>query len=216
MTRARPAGRPGLLVVGRIAAALSLVLCVVVQWINHDFFPPDVSISQYGIGPRGWVFTLWAAMVALAVLTLQAGGTVHQHHIGNWLAAGSVGLVVMGVVRTDADGLQQSLHARVHMIASIVALVALPIGMALAMSHAKPRWRRTAWVMFGLSALCLVLVLISAGGVATPGLDAQHSWSLWQSVAVTLDMLLLAGFALSSLPSRQDQQRVSAGRPTGS
>ena len=43
MTRARPAGRPGLLVVGRVAAVLSLVLCVVVQWINHDFFPPTTA-----------------------------------------------------------------------------------------------------------------------------------------------------------------------------
>lgn len=208
MRRSRPAGRPELLVIGRVAAALSLVLCVLVQWINHDFFPPDVSVSQYGVGPRGWVFTAWTAMVALAVLALQAGGTVHQHYIANWLAAGGLGLLVMGIVRTDANGLQQSLHARVHMISSIVALVALPIGMALAMSHANPRWRRGSWVIVGLSSLSLVLVLISAAGVATPGLDAQHSWSLWQSVAVTLDMLLLAGFALTSLPVRHDPARA--------
>ena len=61
MSRPRSPGRPLLLVIGRIGAGLSLVLCVLVQWINHDFFPPDVSISQYGIGPRGWVFTLWSA-----------------------------------------------------------------------------------------------------------------------------------------------------------
>lgn len=211
MSRARPAGRPDLLVIGRVAAALSLLLCALVQWLNHDFFPPEVSISQYGIGPRGWVFTLWTAMVALAVLTLQAGGTTSHHPIGNWLAAGSVGLVVMGIVRTDANGLQQSVHARVHMISSIVALIALPIGMALAMSPANSRWRRFSWTIAVLSALCLVLVGISAAGVATPGLDAQHSWSLWQSVAVTLDMLLLAGFALTSFSSRQDHERVPGG-----
>jgi hypothetical protein len=87
-------------------------------------------------------------------------------------------------------------------------LIALPIGMALAMSNAGPRWRTMSWVLVGLSSLCLVMVLVSAVGVATPGLDAQHSWSLWQSVAVTVDMLLLAGFGLTSFPSRQDQQRV--------
>jgi hypothetical protein len=213
MTRARPAGRPELLVIGRTAAALSLVLCVLVQWVNQDFFPPDVSVSQYGVGPRGWVFTVWVATMALAVLTLQAGGTVHEHHFGRWwLVAGSLALVVMGVVRTDADGLQQSLHARVHMVASIVALLTLPLGIALAMTHAKPRWRRFAGVMVGLSTACLVLVLVSAGGVATPGLDSQHSWALWQSVAVTLDMLLLAGFGLSSFPSNQDHRRVAAGK----
>lgn len=197
--------------IGRAAAALSLVLCLLMQWINHDFFPPDVSISQYGVGPYGWIFTLWAATMALAVLALQAGGTVRPHRIGNWLVAGSIGLVVMGVVRTDANGLQQSLHARVHMIASIVALLTLPLGIALAMYHAKPRWRTFAWVMTGLSVLSLVLVLISAGGVATPGLDPQHSWSLWQSVAVTLDMLLLAGFGLSSFPRGRDREREPLG-----
>jgi hypothetical protein len=208
MSRPRSPGRPLLLVIGRIGAGLSLVLCVLVQWINHDFFPPNVSISQYGLGPRGWVFTVWVTMVSLAVLMLQAGGSVDHHRVGNWLVAGSIGLVVMGVVRTDANGLQQSLHARVHMIASIVGLIALPIGMALAMSNAGPRCRTMSWVLVGLSSLCLVMVLVSAAGVATPGLDAQHSWSLWQSVAVTVDMLLLAGFGLTSFPSRQDQQRV--------
>lgn len=209
---ARPAGRPELLLVGRIAAAASLVLCVLVQWVNHDFLPPDISISQYGLGPHGWVFTVWVAMVALAVLTLQAGGTVRHHRVGNWLAAGSVGLLVMGVVRTDGDGLQQSLHARVHMIGSIVALIALPLGMALVMSHASPRWRTGSWILVGLSSLCLILVLISAAGVATPGLDAQRSWSLWQSVAVTSDMVLLAGFGVSSFQSRQQQPRAPAGQ----
>ena len=42
------------------------------------------------------------------------------------------------------------------------------------------------------------MVGVSALGVATPGLDPQHSWALWQSVAATLDMALLAAFALAT------------------
>lgn len=196
--------------VGRVATCASVVLCLLVQYVNHDFFPPDISVSQYGVGPNGWVFTTWAAVVALATLTLVAGGTVHEHYVGSWLAAGGAGLIVMGVVRTDAGGLQQSFHAKVHMSASIVALVALPIGMALATDHGRAWMRRLAWWFVLISAISLVMVLLSAAGVATPGLDSTHSWALWQAVAVTSDMLLLATFALSSLPGHHDEARRDA------
>ncbi|SDP39987.1 Protein of unknown function [Nakamurella panacisegetis] len=199
-----------LLIVGRVAAVASLVLCLLIQYLNHDFFPPDVSVSQYGVGPRGWVFTTWTAVVALAALTLRAGGSMNEHHVGYWLGAGSFGLVLMGIVRTDAGGLQQSFHAKVHMGASILALVALPIGMALAMDHACAWLRRSAWIFVVLGAVALVMVLVSAAGVATPGLDAPHSWAMWQAVAVTLDMLLLAAFAWASLPGNHDEVRRDA------
>lgn len=211
MSRARPANRTDLLVIGRIAAALSLVLCVLLQWLDHDFFPPKVSISQYGIGPHGWIFTLWSALVALAVLALQAGRTVRRRHVSHWLMAGAAGLVVMGNVRTDANGLQQSVHGSVHMLASIVALVALPIGMTLAISPSNSGWRKVSWMIVGLSALSLALVLLSAVGCATAGLDARRSWSLWQSVAVTSDMLLLAVFAVNSSAPRRDLTRAPSG-----
>jgi hypothetical protein len=199
-----------MLVLGRFAAVASLILCVLIQYVNHDFFPPDVSISQYGVGPRGWVFTAWTAVVALAALTLRAGGSMHEHHVGHWLAAGSVGLVVMGIVRTDASGLQQSIHAKVHMGASIVALVALPIGMTLAMDHARIWLRRCSWALLLVGSISLVMVLVSAAGVATPGLDSQHSWALWQSVAVSADMLLLAALAVAGLPGNHDEVRRDA------
>ena len=206
------AARPGgtLLTVGRTAAVAGLVLCLLIQYMNHDWFPPDVSVSQYGVGPRGWVFTTWTAVVALAALTLRAGGHLHEHHVGAWLTTGSIGLVTMGIVRTDAGGMQQSVHAKIHMGASIVALVALPIGMALAMEHARAWLRRTGWWMVLVSGVSLVMVLISAAGIATPGLDSQHSWALWQAVAVTADMILLAAFAWASLPANHDEVRRDA------
>src|SRR4051812_3259594 len=71
--RVRPAD-PGWLTVGRVATAAAIVFCLLLQWINHDWFPPEVSVSQYGIGPRGWVFSTWAALLALSVLALTRGG----------------------------------------------------------------------------------------------------------------------------------------------
>ena len=60
----------GLLTLGRIATLAALVLCVGLQQINHDYFPPNVSISQYGVGPHGWVFTSWSAVTVLASLAI--------------------------------------------------------------------------------------------------------------------------------------------------
>ncbi len=193
------------LLTGRIATAGSLVLCVLLQWVSHDFFPPQISVSQYGIGPRGWVFTLWTAVTALALMALYAGGPSHRRGVGYLLAVGSVGLLVMGVVRTDAGGLQHSWHAKVHMVSSILALVALPFGMAFALHWTRLWWRRLAWALTVVSSAALIMVLVSAFGVASPGLDAPHSWALWQAVAVTLDMILLAMFALGGFNSEPDR-----------
>jgi len=199
-----------LLLAGRIAAALSVLLCLLVQFVNHDFFPPTVSVSQYGLGPRGWVFTCWTAAVTAAVLALGAGGSVRGARY--WLAAGGASLLVMGIVRTDANGLQQSVHARVHMAVSVVALVALPVGMALAMSHASTRWRIASWTLVVSSAVSLILVLISAAGISNLGLAAHRSWALWQSVAITVDMVLLLFLALSSFPSQLERSRKLSSR----
>ena len=197
---------PGWLTVGRVATLAAIVFCLLLQWINHDWFPPEVSVSQYGIGPRGWVFTTWSALLAVSVLALTRGGpdlgVRRTRLVYCWLAAGSAGLVVMGIVRTDAGGAQQSWHARTHMVGSILALLALPVGILLAIGWARVRWRRAAVVCAAVSAVALLLVLAAALGAPTPGMDAQHSWAFWQAVAVTADMLLVGVFALAGLPDR--------------
>lgn len=209
----RPPTRPRArrwLRLGRLATLAAVVSCLLLQWINHDWFPPEISVSQYGVGPRGWVFTCWSALLALSVLALAAGGSEFGAPPGRsvywWLIAGSAGLLVMGIVRTDAGGAQQSWHARAHMIGSILALVTLPVGILSAMRWATRPWRRAALALAGVSAAALLLVLASALGAATLGMDAQHSWAFWQAVAVTVDMLLVGSFALAGGTGR------SAGR----
>lgn len=204
------------LALGRVATLAAVVSCLLLQWINHDWFPPEISVSQYGVGPRGWVFTCWSALLALSVLALAAGGSELGAPPGRsvycWLIAGSAGLLVMGIIRTDAGGAQQSWHARTHMIGSILALVTLPVGILLAMRWASRRWRRTALALAAISAAALLLVLASALGAATLGLDAQHSWAFWQAVAVTVDMLLVGAFALAGGTDRSAGRAVP-GRP---
>jgi hypothetical protein len=181
-----------------VAAVLS---CLLLQWINHDWFPPEVSVSQYGVGPRGWVFTCWSALLALSVLALAAGGSElgvrPTRSVYCWLVVGSAGLLVMGIIRTDAGGAQQSWHAQAHTVGSSLALITLPVGILLAMRWASRPWRRAALALTAISAAALVLVLASALGAANLGMDAEHSWAFWQAVAVTADMLLVGTFALA-------------------
>jgi len=182
---------------------VGILLCLGMQAVNYDFFPPRISISQYGVGPRGWIFTCWAVVLAVTVKTLQVGSGAQRYGVSRWITFGGLGLLVMGLVRTDADGLQQSLHAKVHMGASFVALAVLPIGMALAMNQARARWRRTGWLLVALIEASLVMVLLSAAGMSTLGLAAPDSWALWQAVAVSLDMIFIGAFAISTFPGQQ-------------
>ncbi len=189
--------------VGRLGAVVGILLCLGMQAVNSDFFPPRISISQYGVGPRGWIFTCWAVGLAVAAKALQVGSGARRYGVSRWITVGGLGLVVMAVVRTDADGLQQSLHAKVHMGASFVALAVLPIGMALAMNQARARWRRTGWVLVVLIAGSLIMVLASAAGMSTLGLDGPDSWALWQALAVSMDMVFVGAFAISTFPGQQ-------------
>ncbi len=203
MNTGRPAGWDVTwLAVGRASTLAALVLFIGLQQINHDYFPPKVSISQYGVGPNGWVFTSWSAVTVLASLAVYAANPNRTRAVGYWLSIGGAGLLLMGIIRTDADGLQHSWHAKVHMISSIVALIALPIGLGLGLRWARKWWRRGGMILLVVSDAALIMVGVSALGVATPGLDPQHSWALWQSVAATLDMALLAAFALATFSVR--------------
>jgi hypothetical protein len=191
------------LAVGRVSTLAALVLFIGLQQINHDYFPPNVSISQYGVGPNGWVFTSWSALTVLGSLAVYAANPVRTRAVGYWLSIGGAGLLLMGIIRTDADGLQHSWHAKVHMISSIVALIALPIGLGLGLHWARKWWRRVGLTLLVLSDAALIMVGVSALGVATPGFDPEHSWALWQSVAATLDMVLLATFSLATFSFRK-------------
>ncbi len=205
---------PRWLLVGRLATIAALAGCVLLQWINSDWFPPEISVSQYGVGRRGWVFTCWTTLLALAVLALARGGPEfgprQARFLWSWLTVGCVGLLVMGIVRTDAGGAQQSWHARTHMVAAILALLTMPVGIVLAMAQAGRPWRRAAVALTALSVAALLLVLASASGASLLGMDAPHSWAFWQSVAVTLDLVLVGVFALSGITRRDTPPRPVA------
>lgn len=213
-------GARGALIAGRACAVVGWLLWIGLQVLADDPFPPEISVSQYGLGPTGWVFTVWAVTLAAAPLLLLAaqppapgpaphpsgvrrrssGGTpagARPHRAGPgparallWI--GFAGAVVMAVVRTDDGGGAMSGHARVHMAGAVVALVFLPLGILAGLRWAAPWARRSAAVLGVATAVTGALVVVSAAGLDTTGWGAPGSWARWQGTLVVLEMLLVS------------------------
>ena len=58
----------GALIAAGACTAVGWLLWIVMQIIAKDPFPPEISVSQYGLGPGGWVFSVWAVALAVAPL----------------------------------------------------------------------------------------------------------------------------------------------------
>ena len=189
-------------IAGTTAVALTWALCVAVQAVAGDALPPDISVSQYGVGPHGWLFSLWVLVIAAGPCLLYRFRPVRGYGAGWWLLVGLIGTAVMAIVRTDPGGLQESVHAKIHMAGAVLALAGLPIGILLAVAAAARPWRWCATGLVAISAVSLELLLVSAAGVDTTGAGAATSWSLWQSIALAADMLLpvVQVFAARTVP----------------
>ncbi len=204
--------------VGQVAAAAAVAGCLLIQQLSGDWFPPAISVSQYGVGRWGVLFTCWTVLLGLAPVVLHSAtppiaGTRRREAAAKvLLSVGGVAAVVMGLIRTDAGGLQHSWHAKVHLVASIFTLVALPFGIALSMQAASRFWRAIADLLALTSTIGLIGVLMAAGGAALPGMDAASAWAFWQAVAVGVDLALLVGFAASAGSIARDRRMSEQGR----
>lgn len=199
------------LIAGRCCTAAGWLLWLLMQALANDPFPPEISVSQYGLGGFGWVFTVWALTLAAAPLLLLRGAPV-PGPAGPLLWIGFAGAAVMAVVRTDEGGGAMSGHAQVHMIGSIVALVFLPVGILFAVRGALPSARVVASVLVAASAVTGGLVVLSAIGVDTAGLGPARSWALWQGILLVLDLLLVTVYAIAAgtgRPQAGDRRRLA-------
>jgi len=187
--------RSATLIAGRAGTALGWLLWVALQVLADDPFPPEISVSQYGLGPTGWVFTVWAGALGAAPLLLLAGAAA-PGPTRPVLWVGFAGAALMAVVRTDEGGGAMSWHAQAHMAGAVVALVFLPLGIVLALRGAPSAARRLALALTALAAVLGVLVIMSATGLDTAGLGAGGSWALWQGALVVVEMILVTVLAV--------------------
>ncbi|HZM68592.1 MAG TPA: DUF998 domain-containing protein [Nakamurella sp.] len=181
---------------GQTCAAAAWVLWLAVQIVAADPFPPEISVSQYGIGPHGWLFSVWVVVLAAAPLLLFRYRPVPGP--ARWLLwVGGVGSLVIAVVRTDEGGPQVSVHARVHMVGAVLAMVALPLAVVAVLRFAAPLWRRLSRVLAGMWAISGAAILMAAVGVDTAGMGAPASWAFWQGLAIVVDMALIGAYAVA-------------------
>lgn len=182
--------------IGTALILLACVLAVVVQAVSGNWFPPPISMSQYGVGTNGWIFSLWVLCLSISPVVLQTA-VPYKTRWGSWLLlAGMVGTAVMAVVRTDAGGEQASVNAKIHMVGSIIALFCIPLGVALFLWGSGRWWRWTGMILLTLIAAALLLLILAATGLDTAGRGPQGSWVWWQTVAAVFDHVIVACLAI--------------------
>lgn len=186
-------------VAGTTAVIAAWLLSVAVQAVAHDPFPPKISVSQYGVGPHGWLFSLWVVAIVAGPWCFYLFRPARGYGARWALLIGIVGGAVMATVRTDPGGLQKSVQAKVHLVGSVLALAGLPIGILLCLLGGAVVWVRTAFALVGLAAAALALLLMSAAGWDTTGAGQATSWAFWQAIALIADMLLLVVHAFGVL-----------------
>jgi hypothetical protein len=179
---------------GRGCAAIGWAGWIAVQVVNDDPFPPEISLSQYGLGSAGWIFSAWVIVLAAGPLLLLRYRPV-PGPARTLVRIGFLATVVMALVRTDEGGPQMSVHAKVHMAAAVLALVFLPLGIVCALRYAERRWYRLGVALVAVGAVVGVLILLAAAGLDTAGLGPARSWALWQGTLIVIEMLLVTLFA---------------------
>lgn len=183
-------------VAGRACVALGWVLWVVIQAVSGDVFPPEISVSQYGVGDDGWIFSIWCVVVSAGPILLWLARPVPGSSI-YWLATGWVGALIMALIRTDPGGLQESMQAKIHTFGAVLNMIALPVGMLLVLRLARPLWRNLALTLGAVDVVAGTLLLLAAAGYDTAGLGPASSWAFWQAVAISIDLLLTAIYAIA-------------------
>ncbi len=203
------------------AGAISLIA---MQAVRGDWFPPEVSISQYGVGDNGWMLTMTLLFMALASGLLLVGSH-RQAGNPNWAvllpwSIWTLALVVMAFVPTNEWPAPLTLTGEIHQGAAILGLFFAPIG-AVAMAGISrrdtpgslaARARAVAIACAGLSWFCLGLLLLTNIDIDITGLGYKDAWSLHQTLAVVLDILMV--FALIICLRARAQPSIAPDRPS--
>lgn len=203
---------------GVLLTVLSTAAAIAMQAVADQWFPPPVSVSQYGIGPWGWLFSVFVAAMSAAPWCFVRVPAVGSRLARGFLGVGLAGAVVMAAVRTDSGGAQTSAHAKVHMVGSIVCLFFVPLGMLLVLWLRGGGARLAGVLEIAVVEASIVLLLCAAAGWDTAGLGAARSWAFWQAVASVMCVVMVVTIAVVLWPSvstrdRPRQDHTAATRP---
>ncbi|MBM9466156.1 DUF998 domain-containing protein [Nakamurella leprariae] len=204
----RSGARRRWVVASRVCTAAIWVGWLIMQLVSGDWLTPEISMSQYGVGSAGWIFSVWSAALGITVIVLvrASPGVSRMTRVVAWL--GLAGALVMAVVRTDPGGAQDSLQAKVHAVGATVALVALLVACVLSLDRTRQPWRAAGWTLGLVSLAAVAFVGVTAFGVDLFGQDSHAAWAFWQGVSVIVDLVLMVIWATAV--GRPDRWRTFA------
>ncbi|MDQ4037545.1 MAG: DUF998 domain-containing protein [Actinomycetota bacterium] len=205
-----------------LVMTIGAVSLVAMQAVSGDWFPPEVSISQYGVGEHDWMLTMTLLLMAGAS-TLLLWGAYRQGSASRWQVAlpwtvWILALVVMAWVPTNEWPGPLSLSGEVHQAAAVCGLFSAPIGAVLMVAPLGRQARtgpaaRARIVVIGTAALSwffLGLLVLTNIDIDVTGLGYRRAWSLHQTIAVVLDIVMIFALIICQR-ARGDVQRLQAG-----
>ena len=147
-----------------VCFAYAGVALALLHVLRPDFNPTNHMISDYGVGPYGWIMqTVFVGMsigcVMLAVGLSGSGPPSLPARLALFLlAVASIGLIISAVFPTDLAGGPSTRAGHIHTLSFLVNIASLILAVVLltASFGGDPRWRpyqRTSVIL-----LCLVAV----------------------------------------------------------
>lgn len=198
----RAIATPRILDSALIVMIVGAISVLAMQAVGGDWFPPEVSISQYGVGRYGWMLTMTLVFLSVASALLLWGAR-RLGAVRTWPAAlpwiiWTIALLVMAFVPTNEWPAPLSLKGEIHQAAAVLGLFFAPIGAVVMVLTGAPSGGRTPGatarlVVIGaalLSWVFLVLLVLTNVDIDPTGLGNQRAWSLHQTVAVVLDIVM--------------------------
>lgn len=189
----------------------SVFLVAILHVIRDDLDPVARRLSEYAVGPYGWLMT--TAFVGLGCGLLALAGslraTATSNHLGRALSplgfAAGAGMIVSGAFPTGESLISEAVHSRASGLATAAVI-------AVALAYSLPRVRQATPSRHDLMAAGLALGAALLGAISP--IFHETRWTglsqrlLWATVTVWLLLIVWAG------PAQEDG--ASEGRSTAS
>ena len=158
----------------------SVLALLLLHVLRPDYAPAHHMISDYAVGPYGWVMTIWFLAMSCGCLMLLLGlvrsgpNTIAARIATLLLGVASIGLVVSAIFPTDVQP-PSTRTGEIHDMSFLVNIVSILLAIVLLSVNfgSQPRWRpyrRTALTLAGLIALAAVLQFLTLHKGAPYGL----------------------------------------------
>ena len=150
---------------GLLAVSLSVVLVGALHIARSGLSPASHRLSEYAIGPFGWVMIVAFLTLGAGLLALSYGssrGTAVDRSGALLCSVAGIGMLITGVFRTGVSPWSESIHSRASAIATVclVAAVMAPVvGRATGWKKERMATFRTSVAIVALGLLPISVML---------------------------------------------------------